>query len=124
MNTEYNFPISCSTAASCEVKTIKDEPVGSIKDIMIDTETGDVAYVVLAVDTGFLDLGSKYLALPWEAFDFHSHRRDVVLVKADKEKLEKAPGFDKEDWPVGPQQQFIDEVKSYYGYDRRKVLIE
>ncbi|MDR7131380.1 sporulation protein YlmC with PRC-barrel domain [Algoriphagus sp. 4150] len=124
MNTQYNFPISSSTATDCAVKTIKDEVVGTIKDIMLDTETGEVAYVVLSVDTGFLNLGSKLLALPWEAFDFHGHQRDVIIVKAAKEKLENAPGFDNDAWPVGPQYEFINEVHTYYGFDRRRALIE
>ncbi|MFC5624127.1 PRC-barrel domain-containing protein [Algoriphagus winogradskyi] len=124
MNTQYHFPISSSTAANCTVKTISDEVVGSIKDIMLDTETGEIAYVVLAVDTGFLNLGNKLLALPWGAFDFHSHQRGVILVKINKEKLENAPGFDKDDWPIGPQHQFINDVHTYYGFDRRRALIE
>lgn len=124
MNTEYNFPISSSTAASCEVRTVRDESVGTIRDIMLDTETGEVAYVVLAVDSGFLNLGSKLLALPWEAFDFHGHQRDLIIVNVEKEKLENAPGFDSESWPVGPQHEFIKDIYSYYGYDRRRVLIE
>ncbi|WP_057937708.1 PRC-barrel domain-containing protein [Algoriphagus resistens] len=124
MNTEYYFPISSSTATNCAVKTLKDEPVGSIKDIMLDTETGEVAYVVLSVDSGFLNLGSKLLALPWAMFDFHGHQRDVIIVNVEKEKLENAPGFDKDDWPVGPQHEFINHVHTYYGFDRRRALIE
>ncbi|RAI88314.1 PRC-barrel domain-containing protein [Algoriphagus yeomjeoni] len=124
MNTQYYFPISSSTAANCTVKTISDETVGSIKDIMLDTETGEIAYVVLSVDSGFLNLGSKLLALPWEAFDFHGHQRDIITVKVSKEKLENAPGFDDDAWPVGPQHQFINDVHTYYGFDRRRALIE
>lgn len=124
MNTEYHFPISSSTAANCTVKTIRDESVGTIKDIMLDTETGEVAYVVLSVDTGFLNLGNKLLALPWEAFDFHGHQRDIIIVNVDKEKLENAPGFDDDNWPVGPQHEFISTVHKYYGFNRRRALIE
>lgn len=121
MNTAYNFPISSSTATNCVVKTIKDEAVGTIKDVMLDTESGEVAYVVLAVDSGFLNLGTKLLALPWEAFDFHSHQRDVIIVKADKDKLENSPGFDQDDWPIGPQLEFIHSVNAYYGFEKRNI---
>ncbi|WP_158093844.1 PRC-barrel domain-containing protein [Algoriphagus ratkowskyi] len=124
MNTAYNLPISSSTATKCTVKTIKDEAVGTIKDVMLDTETGEVAYIVLAVDAGFLNLGSKLLALPWAAFDFHGQQRDVIIVNVDKEKLENAPGFDDDSWPTGPQHEFIHEVNSYYGYDKKSALSE
>ncbi|MEB2785099.1 PRC-barrel domain-containing protein [Algoriphagus persicinus] len=124
MNTRYHFPICSSMTAKCTVKTLRDESVGTIKDIMLDTETGEVAYVILSVDTGFLNLGSKLLALPWEAFDFHGHRRDVIIVNVEKEKLENAPGFDEDNWPVGPQYDFINSVHTYYGFSRRRALIE
>ncbi|REG83398.1 PRC-barrel domain-containing protein [Algoriphagus antarcticus] len=124
MNTEYNFPISSSTAANCTVKTLRDESVGTIKDIMLDTETGEVAYVIIAVDSGFLNLGSKLLALPWAAFDFHGHQRDVIVINVEKEKLENAPGFDNDEWPVGPQHEFINKVHTHYGFDRRRAFIE
>ena len=124
MNTAYHYPISSSTAANCTVKTITDVSVGTIKDIMLDTETGEIAYVVLSVDTEFLNLGNKLLALPWAVFDFHGHQRDVVIINVEKEILEDGPGFDKEDWPVGPQTEFIQVVHSYYGYNRKRALMK
>jgi hypothetical protein len=60
MNTEHQHPISSSTAANCKVKTARDETIGRKKELMIDTENGQVLYVVLEVDTGFLNLDSKY----------------------------------------------------------------
>ncbi|WP_439489896.1 PRC-barrel domain-containing protein [Algoriphagus sp.] len=124
MNTQYNFPISCSTARNCDVRTISDESVGTIEDIILDTESGEVAYVVLSIDEGFLNLGSKLLALPWQAFDFHGHQRDIILINVDKEKLENAPGFDKDDWPLGPQHEFINNIHMHYGLGRRRAMIE
>lgn len=121
MNTDYHFPISSSTTSECTIKTARDEKVGKIKDIMIDTETGDVVYVVLAVDEGFLNLGTKLLALPWQAFHFHTQQKDVIIVNVEKEKLENAPGFDKDNWPSGPQHEFIDDLHTYYGFERRRV---
>ncbi len=121
MNTEYHFPISSSTISNCTIKTAKDEKVGKIKDIMIDTETGDVVYVVLAVDAGFLNLGTKLLALPWQSFHFHNQQNDVIIVNVEKEKLESAPGFTDDNWPSGPQHQFIDELHTYYGFERRRM---
>lgn len=121
MNTDNQFPISSSTACSCTIKTARDEKVGKIKDIMIDTETGDVAYVVLAVDEGFLNMGTKLLALPWQAFNYHTHQEDVIVVNVEKDKLERAPGFDNDNWPKGPQHEFINDVHTYYGYERRRA---
>jgi len=122
MNTEYHHPLSSSTAANCKVKTARDETIGSIKDLMIDTENGHVLYVVLEVDSGFFNLDSTYLALPWEAFNFNTKQKDVVMVRVEIDQLEHAPGFDKDNWPVGPQHEFVASVHEYYRFDRRESI--
>jgi sporulation protein YlmC with PRC-barrel domain len=114
--------ISCSTAAGCTVKTPRDEKVGSIEDIMIDTRTGEVSYVVLKVNEGFLNLGSKLLALPWESFQFDTSQDDVVIVKESEETLENSPGFDEDNWPTGPQHEFIQSIHTYYGQENRSLF--
>ncbi len=113
--------VSCSTASSCTVKTARDEPVGSIKDIMINATSGKVDYVVLKVDEGFLNLGSKLLALPFESFEFNPAQDDVVIVKELKETLEKAPGFDNDNWPSGPQAEFLHDMRTYYSAESRSL---
>ncbi|WP_192349920.1 PRC-barrel domain-containing protein [Algoriphagus sp. Y33] len=121
MNTLINAQASCSEAISCNVKTARDESVGSIKDIMINTSTGQVDYVVLKVDEGFLNLGSKLLALPFESFEFNPVQDDVVIVKELKETLENAPGFDENEWPSGPQEEFIHDMRTYYSEEPRSL---
>lgn len=114
--------ISSSTANSCTVKTPRDEKVGSIKDIMINTQTGQVSYVVLKVNEGFLNLGSKLLALPWQSFQFTTSQDDVVIVKESKDTLGNSPGFDEENWPTGPQHEFIQSIQTYYEKENRSLF--
>lgn len=121
MNDSNNFQISCANIVSRNVKTARDESVGSIKDIMINTSTGEVDYVVLKVDEGFLNLGSKLLALPFESFEFNPVQDDVVIVKEVKETLENAPGFDNDNWPSGPQAEFLHTMRSYYSEEARSL---
>jgi sporulation protein YlmC with PRC-barrel domain len=113
--------ISSSTAGSCTVKTARDEKVGSIKDIMINIQTGEVSYIVLKVNEGFLNLGSKLIALPWKSFQFNSEQDNVAMVKESKETLENSPGFDESNWPKGPQDEFILSIHSYYGQKNRSL---
>ena len=110
---------SASTVKGTTVKNAIDENIGEIEEIMMDAMTGEVAYVVLSVDSGFLNLGSKYFAIPFEAFSFENHQEDVVILNVDKDKLENAPGFDKDNWPSGPQGEFINELNVYYGFENR-----
>lgn len=122
MNNEMrDLKLSASTINGSKVKNLKDEKVGEIKDLMIDTDTGDIAYAVLSVDTGFLNLESKYFAIPFQAFNFHSQRDDVLTLDIDKDRLKESPGFDKDNWPQGSQAEFIDEVNTFYGVERNST---
>lgn len=117
-----NSQIRCSTAAGWTVRTPRDEKVGSIKDIVMNARTGEVSYVVLKVNEGFLNLGSKLLALPWESFQFDTAQDDVVIVKESEQTLENSPGFDEDNWPTGPQHEFIQSIHTYYGQENRSLF--
>lgn len=117
----HHSQVSSSYATSCKVKTPRDESVGSIKEFMINTVNGEVDYVVLKVDEGFLNLGSKLLAIPFESFEFNTAQEDVVIVKETKETLENAPGFDEGNWPSDPQPEFLHSMRSYYSEESRSL---
>ena len=81
--------------------------------IMLDVERGRIAYAVLSVG-GFLGLGDKLFAVPWSALKLDTDRSCFVL-NVDKERLENAPGFDKDRWPSMADEQWATEIHSYYG---------
>ncbi len=118
MKNERNVTaLSASSIAGTTVLNPAMETIGSIEDLMVDLDTGDVNYAVLSVDTGFLNMGSKYFAIPLEEFDFKPTSKEAML-NIDKERLENSPGFDKDNWPTGAQHDFVNEVFSYYGRER------
>lgn len=121
MTDSQHSQISSSSVSSCEVKTPRDESVGSIKELMFNMSTGEIDYVVLKVNEGFLNLGSKLLALPFESFEFNTAQEDVVIVKESKETLENAPGFNSDNWPSGPQAEFLHSMRSYYSEKTRSL---
>jgi hypothetical protein len=45
-------------------------------------------------------MGDKLFALPWKVLHVEPDR-DRVVVSVSKELLEKAEGFNKNDWPIG-----------------------
>jgi sporulation protein YlmC with PRC-barrel domain len=116
--------ISASTLMGADVRTTTDENIGDIKDLMIDTSSGEVSYAVLSVSTGFLNLDSKYFAVPLGAFDFNHFNDDYdgnyLTLDVSKERLENSPGFDKDNWPTHPDFEFVDSVHSYYGMESRR----
>lgn len=96
-----------------EVRNAKGEDLGNVVDFMVDTETGRVEYSVISFG-GFLGMGDKLFAVPLEAMTLDRTNENFIL-DVDKERLENAPGFDKDNWPSTADRTFIDEVHSYYG---------
>lgn len=89
--------VSTSRLLGDDVKNYEDEELGSIKDIMLDTSSGEIAYIILSAG-GILGIGEKLLAVPWYALELDTDARCFRL-SIDKESLKEAPGFDKDDWP-------------------------
>lgn len=106
--------LSATTLIGDSVKNPQGEDLGNLKELMIDVNSGNIAYAVLSFG-GFLGLGDKLFAIPWEAFTVNTEKKHLVL-NVDKERLENAPGFDKDNWPKTPNAEYITQVHSYYGY--------
>ncbi len=126
-NESKHLILSATSIVGTDVKTPTDEIVGEIKDLMIDIESGEIVYAVLSVDSGFLGMGSKYFALPWQSFELDTVEEKAIVMGVDKEKLKNSPGFDKDHWPTHPQQDFIDSVYTHYGFEpystRRRSVV-
>jgi sporulation protein YlmC with PRC-barrel domain len=96
-----------------DVTNTAEENLGEIKEVMLDKQTGRVAYVVLESGT-FLGMGGKLFALPWNSIKYNAESNSFIL-NIDKEKLKKAPGFDKDHWPDMADRQFGTTISNYYG---------
>lgn len=118
----YKFPtnggpgpqlMGADTLNGNDVYNQKDEDLGDIKEIMINMQTGRISYAVLSFG-GFLSLGEKLFAVPWEALKLDTENKRFVL-NVDKERLEDAPGFDKDNWPNMADSVWADRIHAYYG---------
>jgi len=106
--------LSGSSLKGDKVVNYQGEDLGKIEEIMIDLDRGRVAYVVLSFG-GFLGVGDKLFAIPWQAFSVDTTQKRLIL-NADKELLEKAPGFDKNNWPDMADLSLGSTLYGYYGY--------
>ena len=106
--------LSGSSLKGDRVVNYKGEDLGKIEEIMIDLDRGRVAYAVLSFG-GFLGLGDKLFAIPWQAFKVDTVKKQLIL-NADKGLLEKAPGFDKDNWPDMADLSLGSTLYGYYGY--------
>ena len=109
--------LSASSITGTNVQNLKGEDVGSIYDLMIDLERGEVLYAVLS-HGGFLGMGNDYFAVPMQALTFSERDDDIIKIDVDKEVLENAPGFNKDDWPEHPSTDFTNSVYKHYGFER------
>lgn len=109
--------MGADTLIGDSVVNAEDENLGEIKEIMLDTLSGQVAYVVLAFG-GFLGLGEKLFAVPWQALHLDTENKRMVL-NVDKERLKEAPGFTKDAWPDMSDLAWANGVHEFYGTSAR-----
>ncbi len=91
------------------------ENVGKIHELVIDAEKNRVAYAVLSFG-GFLGMGSKLFATPWDAFAFSATENKLIL-NVNKEKLKQAPGFEESDnWPDFSDTLWGESIYKFYDF--------
>lgn len=109
----YRRVMGAKTLTGDRVTNSAGEDLGKINEIMIDIPSGRIAYAVLSFG-GFLGMGDKLFAVPWDRLavdeDNHEFKLDV-----DKDTLERAPGFDKDNWPDMADPDWGSQIHSYYG---------
>lgn len=107
--------LSASTMKGDEVVNPTGEDLGEIEEIMIDVDSGRIAYAVLSFG-GFLGMGEKLFAIPWAALHLDQEREGFQL-NVEAERLENAPGFDDDDWPEFADEAWARDIHDYYGYE-------
>lgn len=105
--------MSADTLAGNDVCNEEGEALGEIEDIMLDMRSGRISYAVLSFG-GFLGMGQKLFAVPWEALELDTRNKRFVL-NVEKGRLKDAPGFDKDQWPDMADPSWASEIHCYYG---------
>lgn len=106
--------LSASSLIGDDVKDKNRKDIGEVKDLVLDLERGKIQYAVLEFG-GFFGLGSKYFAIPFEALQIDTENKECIL-SVNKDTLEKAEGFDKDNWPNFADPSFNERVYTHYGY--------
>jgi sporulation protein YlmC with PRC-barrel domain len=114
--TEKYGVISASKIIGEAVVNRQNEDLGKIHELVIDAKEGRLVYAVISFG-GFLGMGNKLFAMPWNAFEFVKNENKLML-NVDKEKLKAAPGFDQDaKWPDFADRDWGNSIYKYYGYD-------
>ncbi len=113
-----NYPhvLSATTIIDDKVVSTTGEELGTLKELMIDMDAGRINYAVLSFG-GFLGLGDKLFAIPWEALTINPEGHTFTL-NVDKDQLENAPGFDKDNWPseIEYEAGWLLDLYAYYDF--------
>jgi sporulation protein YlmC with PRC-barrel domain len=95
-----NRPVRILTASSIigdKVYNTTGDDLGKIMDIMLNVDKGNIEYVIIAFG-GFMGMGRKYFAVPFEALDLDVDQQAFIFDQ-NKDSFENEPGFDKGHWP-------------------------
>ena len=94
----------------------KNESLGEIEDIVLDSANSHIAYAVVGFG-GFLGMGEKYFAMPWRVIEISqrgAEDKPRATLGLDRDTLKAAPGFDKSNWPDMANASWAGQVDEYY----------
>jgi sporulation protein YlmC with PRC-barrel domain len=98
-----------------KIRNAKGEDLGDVKEMVVDVNDGSIRYAVVSYG-GFLDIGDKLFAVPLRAMSLkHNEDGDAFfVVDIDQQRLEKAQGFDDDNWPNFADPKFASAVNKTY----------
>ena len=100
------------------VRNTEGEKLGSVEDLVINVETGKVAYVAMGYG-GVLGFGEKLFAIPFAEFKLdHGNNETFLVLHMTKEKFNAAPGFNKTQWPDFADPNWSQTIDKYYQAQR------
>ena len=108
-----------------EVRNEGQEKLGKIEDLAIDLSTGQIRYAVISCD-GVTGIGGKLLPMPWIALTLPQQALKPIATLAEgigqtycvlnvnKDALQKAPSFERDQWPDFNNQRLVVAINDFY----------
>src|SRR5205085_5489734 len=108
--------VQTSKIVGMKVKDSSGQEVGVVKDVVLDRNTGCMAYTVLSTGgTGTrVTGGAKTVAVPWTVYTTTSDP-SVMTVRVERDRVYNAPAFDYARIDEYSNSGWINNVYSYYG---------
>ena len=104
--------MGANTLIGDDVYNHKDEDLGDIKEIMLDVNSGRIAYAVLSFG-GFLGIGDRHHPLPWGVLKYDTNLEGYV-VNLDKRVLEQAPTYGSDERVDLADEAYGKKIHDYY----------
>ncbi|HEY0845025.1 MAG TPA: PRC-barrel domain-containing protein [Noviherbaspirillum sp.] len=102
-----------SRLLGADIRTTGGENVGKLQDLIVDVTSGRVHYAVLSYDDT-PGANDKLFVFPIGTFK-PAGGADQLVLDIDKDKLGKAPRFDRKRWPDLSNKRFHQEIERHFG---------
>jgi len=93
---EHTGLFRASSLVGSSVKDVAGKDAGKIEDLLLD-HRGQAGYAIVSFG-GFMGIGDKLFAVPWDAVIVDRMKR-TVYIDVKKETLERSPSFSADKWP-------------------------
>lgn len=104
--------ISSGQVEGTPVYNLEGEKLGTVDSVMIDRESGQVVYAVMAFG-GFLGLGEKRHPMPWKTM-IYDKQREGYVVSLSREELEGAPNMNAGEYGELGDRDYEETVYTHY----------
>jgi len=104
--------ISAGKVTGTNVYNTAGDSLGEIYDVMIDKQSGKIAYAVMSFG-GILGIGEDYHPLPWQTLKYDT-RQGGYVVGLTKEQLEKSPTYGRHETPAWGDRAYEKKIHDYY----------
>lgn len=84
--------VNLGRVTGTEVRNLQDEELGTIEDVVLNPQSGDIHYVIVS-SGGILGLGEDMVPVPWSALRATPGMNTFVL-DASEQVVEDAPAVD------------------------------
>ena len=108
--------VQTSKLIGTKVKASQGEDIGVIKDVVLDRNTGCMAYTVLSAGGGGTRATgqAKTVAVPWTVYS-PSSDPSILMVRVERDRIYNAPEFDYARIDEYGTTGYINNIYSYYG---------
>lgn len=102
--------LQSSTVADFSVMSSDDQQLGSIEDLVLDPQDGQVKYALVSLNSG-VGLTVEVIPVPWEHLKLQGNNQQAFVLDANQQTLQEAPSFD--EFPPA-QSGWESEVEQYW----------
>lgn len=115
--------LTISTLLELPVISGEGRPLGNVEDFVVDTGNGHVRYAAIS----YPDIveGQKLFAIPLSVLQLEWTPSQLLWrADVDRQALNTAPGFNRNQWPEFANRRWAEQVDVYYGIVIRKGDLE